>query len=171
VNGQVHALQIAPAETLANVLRSRLHLTGTKLGCESGTCGSCSVLVDGILKNACLTLAVFVDGREVTTIEGLADGDSLHPVQEAFVQSGAIQCGFCTPGMVMATVALLDKNPRPSESEIREGLAGNLCRCTGYQKIFDAVRKASSAITVPAETAGKTSEHRPAPAVFPGDRP
>lgn len=144
VNGESHALEVSPNETLVHVLRERLRLTGTKIGCDAGTCGSCSVLVDGRLKNACLTLAVFVDGRDVTTIEGLAVGEVLHPVQEAFVQSGAVQCGFCTPGMVMASVAFLNENPAPTDPEIREALAGNLCRCTGYTKIFEAIRRASA---------------------------
>lgn len=144
VNQQVYSIEVSPNETLVHVLRERLRLTGTKVGCEAGTCGSCSVLVEGRLKNACMTLAVLVDGLNVTTIEGLAEGKELHPVQAAFLQSGAVQCGFCTPGMVLATVALLDENPEPSDREIRVALAGNLCRCTGYTKIFESVRRASA---------------------------
>jgi aerobic carbon-monoxide dehydrogenase small subunit len=143
VNGEAHRLGVSPNESLAHVLRERLRLTGTKVGCESGVCGSCAVLIDGRLGNACITLAALVDGSAVTTIEGLADGDTLHPVQEAFVESGAVQCGFCTPGMVMASVALLNRNPSPSEVEIREALAGNLCRCTGYTSILTAVGRAA----------------------------
>ena len=146
VNGAAFALEVAPNETLAHVLRERLRLTGTKLGCESGACGSCTVLVDGRSRNACITLAILLDGFSITTIEGLADGDVLHPVQEAFVESGAIQCGFCTPGMVLASVALLNENPEPTDREIREALAGNLCRCTGYTKILAAVRRASDVL-------------------------
>jgi len=144
VNGAALALEVAAHESLAHVLRERLRLTGTKLGCDSGSCGSCAVIVDGRLRNACITLAVLIDGCSITTIEGLANGDVLHPVQEAFVESGAIQCGFCTPGMVLATVALLNENPAPSDREIREALVGNLCRCTGYTKIFAGVKRASN---------------------------
>ena len=149
INGARHSLAVDPNETLANVLRGRLELTGTKLGCESGACGSCSVLVDGRLRNSCLALAALLDGSEVLTVEGLAPGDctsrdSLHPVQRAFVDNNAIQCGYCTPGMVLAAVALLRDNPAPSDEAIREALSGNLCRCTGYTKIFAAVKQASS---------------------------
>lgn len=169
VNGEAHALEVYPNETLVHVLRQRLRLTGTKVGCEAGTCGSCSVLVDGLLKNACLTMAVLVDGRDVTTIEGLADGKMLHPVQEAFVQSGAIQCGFCTPGMVMASVALLNENPEPSDREIREALVGNLCRCTGYVKIIEGVRRASNVMKATAELAARAAEPPAAWTNIPGD--
>ncbi len=143
INGANHSLDVAPNESLAHVLRERLRLTGTKLGCGSGTCGSCAVHIDGKLKNACITLAALVDGCRVTTIEGLADGTTLHPVQKAFVAHGAVQCGYCTPGMVMAAVALLDEIPDPTERQIRLALAGNLCRCTGYVKIISAIRRAA----------------------------
>ncbi len=131
-------------ESLLTTLRDRLGLPGSKNACEQGECGSCSVLLDGELVCACLVLAAQADGHEVTTVEGLADGDELHRVQRAFVDAGAVQCGFCTPGLVVVTVDLLDRVPRPTEDEIREALSGNLCRCTGYAKIFDAVRLAAT---------------------------
>lgn len=138
VNGEVHAL-IAPVwKTLLEVLREDLGLTGTKHGCELGECGACTVLIDGALVLSCLVLAVEVGDRDITTIEGLADG-ALHPVQQAFVDSGALQCGYCTPGFVLAAVALLDHNASPTRAEIADALSGNLCRCTGYQRIIDAV--------------------------------
>jgi carbon-monoxide dehydrogenase small subunit len=131
-------------ESLLYVLRERLGLPGSKNACEQGECGSCSVLLDGTLVCACLVLAAQADGHEVTTVEGLAGEGELHPVQQAFVDAGAVQCGFCTPGLVVATADLLRQNRTPSEDEIREALSGNLCRCTGYAKIFDAVRTASA---------------------------
>ena len=130
-------------QSLLRVLRDVLGLTATKNACEQGECGSCSVLLDGTLVCACLVLAVQADGHEVLTVEGLADGEQLHVVQQAFVDAGAVQCGFCTPGLVVATADLLRRNARPSDDEIREALSGNLCRCTGYAKIFDAVRLAA----------------------------
>jgi carbon-monoxide dehydrogenase small subunit len=130
-------------ESLLFALRERLGLPGSKNACEQGECGSCSVLLDGELVCACLVLAAQADGHEVVTVEGLGAGNELHPVQQAFVDAGAVQCGFCTPGLVVATAALLDRTPDPSEDEIREALSGNLCRCTGYAKIFDAVRLAA----------------------------
>ena len=130
-------------ENLLYVLRERLGLPGAKAGCEQGECGSCSVLLDGTLVCACLVLAAQADGHDVTTVEGLGDDAGLHPVQQAFVDAGAVQCGFCTPGLVVATADLLRRNPDPSDDEIREALSGNLCRCTGYAKIFDAVRAAA----------------------------
>ena len=132
-------------ESLMYALRERLGLPGSKNACEQGECGSCSVLLDGTLVCSCLVLAAQADGHEVVTVEGLAQGGRLHAVQEAFVAAGAVQCGFCTPGLVVATADLLDRNPSPSEDEAREALSGNLCRCTGYQKIFDAVRLAAHA--------------------------
>jgi len=152
VNGQPVELLIEPNRTLLQVLREDLGLTGTKHGCGAGDCGSCTVLLDGRPVNSCLVLAVQVGGREVTTIEGLThpDGDQagrLHPVQESFVELGAIQCGFCTPGMILTSAALLEDNPRPSRQEIREAISGNLCRCTGYQKIVEAVEDASRKMT------------------------
>ena len=130
-------------ESLLYALREKLGFPGSKNACEQGECGSCSVLLDGTLVCACLVLAAQADGHEVTTVEGLADGDHLHRVQQAFVDAGAVQCGFCTPGLVMATVDLLAYSAVPSDDEIREALSGNLCRCTGYEKIFDAVRLAA----------------------------
>src|ERR687884_1327758 len=129
-------------ESLLYVLRERLGLPGSKNACEQGECGSCSVYLDGVLVCACLVLAGQAEGAEIVTVEGLAAGDALHPVQEAFVEAGAVQCGFCTPGLVVATHDLLARNPSPTDPEIREALAGNLCRCTGYEKILDAVRLA-----------------------------
>ena len=131
-------------ESLLYVLRERLGLPGSKNACEQGECGSCSVYLDRILVCACPVLAGQAEGAEIVTVEGLAAGDTLHPVQEAFVEAGAVQCGFCTPGLVVATHDLLARTPRPSDLEIREALAGNLCRCTGYEKILDAVRLAAS---------------------------
>jgi carbon-monoxide dehydrogenase small subunit len=144
VNGERRDTDVWPGESLLYVLRERLELPGSKNACEQGECGSCSVLLDGLLVCACLVLGGQADGHEVVTVEGLAENGGLHPVQEAFVQAGAVQCGFCTPGLVMATVDLLRGRPDPSDDEIREALSGNLCRCTGYQKIFEAVRLAAS---------------------------
>lgn len=140
VNDEPHELLIAPNRTLLEVIRNDLGLTGTKEGCGTGECGACTVLLDGEPVNACLTLALQAHGRKVTTIEGLAKGDLLHPLQKAFIVHGAIQCGFCTPGMILSAKALLERNPKPKEIEIREALVGNLCRCTGYQKIVEAIR-------------------------------
>jgi carbon-monoxide dehydrogenase small subunit len=143
VNGELRDADVWEGESLLYVLRERLGLPGSKNACEQGECGSCSVFLDGVLVCACLVLGVQADGHEVVTVEGLAGGDELHPVQEAFVEAGAVQCGFCTPGLVVAAVDLLQRSPQPSDDEIREALSGNLCRCTGYQKIFDAVRAAA----------------------------
>ncbi len=143
VNETTHDLFTAPNRTLSQVLREDLGLTGTKQGCGVGDCGSCTVLLDGKPVNSCLVLAVQASGRRVTTIEGVADGNRLHPIQEAMVEHGAIQCGFCSPGMILSAKALLEDNPRPSRQEIRQALSGNLCRCTGYQKIVEAVEDAS----------------------------
>jgi carbon-monoxide dehydrogenase small subunit len=143
VNGERHDTDVWEGESLLYVLRERLGLPGSKNACEQGECGSCSVFLDGTLVCACLVLGAQAEGHEVMTVEGLADGDELHAVQDAFVQAGAVQCGFCTPGLVMATADLLQRNPSPTDDEIREALSGNLCRCTGYQKIFDAVRLAT----------------------------
>jgi aerobic-type carbon monoxide dehydrogenase small subunit (CoxS/CutS family) len=142
VNGYVHELVVKPHQTLLDVLRDDLQLTGTKEGCGLGECGACTVLMNGKPVNSCLILAPEADGAEILTIEGLAEAGNLHPVQKAFVEKGAIQCGFCTPGMVMATVGLLNENPKLSREEIRKGLIGNLCRCTGYIKIIEAVEAA-----------------------------
>jgi aerobic carbon-monoxide dehydrogenase small subunit len=144
VNGEPHEADVWGGESLLFALRERLGLPGSKNACEQGECGSCSVLLDGTLVCACLVLAAQADGHEVVTVEGLVEEGRLHRVQEAFVQAGAVQCGFCTPGLVVATADLLERSPDPSEDEIREALSGNLCRCTGYTKIFDAVRLAAS---------------------------
>ncbi|MDX6474739.1 MAG: aerobic carbon-monoxide dehydrogenase small subunit [Gaiellaceae bacterium] len=143
INGEQHEADCWEGESLLFALREKLGFPGAKNACEQGECGSCSVLLDGTLVCACLVLAAQADGHEVTTVEGLADGDGLHAVQQAFVDAGAVQCGFCTPGLVVATADLLRRTASPSDDEIREALSGNLCRCTGYAKIFDAVRLAA----------------------------
>jgi carbon-monoxide dehydrogenase small subunit len=143
VNGEALEADAWAGESLLVTLRDRLGLPGSKNACEQGECGSCSVLLDGILVCACLVLAVQADGHEVVTVEGLADGE-LHPVQRAFAEAGAVQCGFCTPGLVVAAADLLGRHPRPTDDEIREALSGNICRCTGYAKILDAVRGAAA---------------------------
>ncbi|HEV8311101.1 MAG TPA: (2Fe-2S)-binding protein [Methylomirabilota bacterium] len=144
VNGRDCAEAVAPRWLLTDFLRDRLGLTGTHVGCEHGVCGACTVLLDGEPVRACLMLAVQADGATITTVEGLApDGARLHPVQEAFRQEHGLQCGFCTPGLLLTAVALLRDTPRPSDAEIRQGLAGSLCRCTGYQNVVRAVRRAS----------------------------
>jgi carbon-monoxide dehydrogenase small subunit len=143
VNGISYELDVKPWETLVDVLRNDLGLTGTKEGCGLGECGACTVIMEGKVVNSCLVLAAEADGKKITTIEGLADGDKLHPIQEAFVEQGGLQCGFCTPGMILSTKALLDENTNPSEEEIRRGIAGNLCRCTGYTKIIESIKAAA----------------------------
>ena len=143
VNGVEVEADCWEGESLLFALREKLGYPGSKNACEQGECGSCSVLLDGTLVCSCLVLAGQAEGHDVTTIEGLADGERLHPVQEAFVEAGAVQCGFCTPGLVVATADLLRRRPDPTDDEIREALSGNLCRCTGYEKIFDAVRLAA----------------------------
>jgi aerobic carbon-monoxide dehydrogenase small subunit len=143
VNQKDHHLTINGHETLLEVLRDRLSLTGTKTACEEAECGACTVLIDGKAVLSCILLAADVDGKAVTTIEGMANGDQLHPIQKAFLENGAVQCGFCTPGMVLATKALLDQNPNPTPEDVKNGLDGNICRCAGYPKIFDAVRAAA----------------------------
>ncbi len=147
LNGELMEMEVEDHWTLLHLLREELGLTGTKEGCGSGECGACTVLVDGMAVNSCLFLAADVDGKEVLTIEGLAAPDgTLHPLQRAFIENGAIQCGFCTPGMILSAKALLDENPYPTEEEIRHALAGNLCRCTGYLQIFRAVADAARRI-------------------------
>ncbi len=143
VNKKQYRLLVPPNMTLLDVLREKLKLTGTKEGCGKGECGACTVIFNGRSANSCLILAPQADGAEILTIEGVGTIDNLHPIQKAFVDEGAVQCGFCTPGMVMSSFYLLNKNPNPTEEEIREGLSGNLCRCTGYVKIIKAVEKAS----------------------------
>jgi len=139
INNRKHSLMIEKNWTLLYVLREVLDLTGTKCGCGTNDCGACRVIVDGIAKNSCCLLARNMEGHEITTIEGLADGNRLHPIQQAFIDAGAVQCGFCTPGMIMSSKALLDQNPDPTEAQVREALEPNLCRCTGYVKIVEAV--------------------------------
>lgn len=143
INGEPMSLQINPWESALAVLRDRLELTGTKEGCGIGECGACTILVDGKAVDSCLMLAAQLDGRNVETIEGVANGDVLHPIQEKFLSHGAVQCGFCTPGMVMSAKALLDSNAEPYSKEIVEAVSGNLCRCTGYKQIVDAVQDAA----------------------------
>jgi aerobic carbon-monoxide dehydrogenase small subunit len=144
VNGEQHEADVWEGESLLFALRERLGLPGSKNACEQGECGSCSVLLDGELVCSCLVLAAQAEGHDVVTVEGLAREEQLHPVQQAFAETGAVQCGFCTPGLIVATADLLAHNPDPGDDEIREALSGNLCRCTGYAKIFDAVRLAAS---------------------------
>jgi len=146
VNGELRPANVPAEMTLLSLLRDVLGLTGTKLGCDVGDCGACTVLVDGQAVNACLMLAAQADGREVLTIEGLASADRLHPLQQAFENHAALQCGFCGPGAILSAKALLDGNPAPTTREIREALAGNLCRCTGYSKMIEAVQAAARAL-------------------------
>jgi len=144
VNGMAYKMEVEPRRTLLELIREDLELTGTKEGCGLGECGTCTVLLDGRPIKSCITLAVQANGREVTTIEGVEGADgTLHPIQQAFIDHGAIQCGFCTPGMVLSAKALLDENPRPTEMEVKQAIAGNLCRCTGYQKIVEAILSAA----------------------------
>ena len=144
VNGRTHRLFVRPWHTLLQVLRDQISLTGTKRGCNQGVCGACSVTIDGTLVRGCLTLAVDATGRDIVTVEGLAEGNELSPVQQALLDRGAVQCGFCMPGMAIAATALLADNPEPSDDEIRDGLSGNLCRCSGYVKVIEAVKSASA---------------------------
>jgi len=139
VNGKLHSLVVDPNRTLLEVLREDLGLTGTKQACDTGGCGTCTVIIDSRPVYSCLVLVVDCEGRDILTIEGLASDGELHPIQKAFIKYGAIQCGFCTPGMVMSAKALLDTNPEPTEQEVRKAIAGNLCRCTGYTKIVEAI--------------------------------
>ncbi len=143
VNGVPYTLSVDPRRTLNQILRDDLGLKGTKFACGTGDCGACTVIMNGKTVNSCLTLAFEVDGKEILTIEGLSSGEKLHPIQEAFVEAGAVQCGFCTPGMIMSSKYLLDNSENPSDEEIKKGLDGNLCRCTGYYKIIEAVKLAS----------------------------
>lgn len=140
VNGEIRDLMVKPSETLLEVLRDKLGLIGTKEGCDTGRCGACNVLIEGNVVRSCLTLAISVRDKEIITIEGLAKGEKLHPIQQAFIKHGALQCGFCTPGMIITSKALLDENHDPSEEEIKQALAGNICRCTGYVKIIEAIQ-------------------------------
>ncbi len=144
INNEAMELAVKPNLTLADLLRYELGLTGTKKGCDTGDCGACTVLMNGKPVNACLVLAIQAHGSDIETIEGLATEDGLHPIQASFVDKGAIQCGYCSPGMIMSAKALLDNNPSPTEEQVRQGISGNLCRCTGYQKIIEAIEAASS---------------------------
>ncbi|HTC09109.1 MAG TPA: (2Fe-2S)-binding protein [Acetobacteraceae bacterium] len=146
INGEPVEYLCETQQTLLDVLRNELHLTGSKEGCASGDCGACTVILDGKMVCSCLVLGVETEGKTVTTVEGIAQGDKLHPVQQRFLEYAALQCGFCTPGFIVATKALLDENPNPTETEIRYWLAGNLCRCTGYDKIVRAVQAAAADI-------------------------
>jgi carbon-monoxide dehydrogenase small subunit len=145
VNGQEREIMVEPQQTLLDALRYDLGLTGTKEGCGDGNCGSCTVLLDGQAVNSCLVFAIEVEGQEITTIEGLYHGGELHPLQQAFIDEGAVQCGFCTPGVILMAKAFLDSNPNPTEVEVRQAIAGNLCRCTGYDKIVRAILKVAAA--------------------------
>ena len=146
VNGEEHDVVVSPNETLVEVLRERLELTGTKMGCGEGACGTCTVLLDGKPVRSCLTLAVEVQGKVIVTIEGLAEGGELHPVQKAFIEHGAIQCGFCSPAMILTSKALLEENPHPTEEEVRSAISGLVCRCTGYAKIVEAILAAADSV-------------------------
>jgi aerobic carbon-monoxide dehydrogenase small subunit len=146
VNGQSHSLEVEPRLLLVHLLREKLGLTGTHVGCDTTSCGACTVLVDGTPIKSCTHFAVQVDGREVKTVEGLAEGGQLHPIQQAFKEEHGLQCGFCTPGMLLVSAALLEENPNPSEEEIRWAISGNICRCTGYQNIVKAVQWAANAM-------------------------
>jgi carbon-monoxide dehydrogenase small subunit len=153
INGENFDLAISPTAYLIDVIREAVGLTGTKKGCGIGDCGACTVLIDGRPSLSCITLAMACEGKSIVTIEGLSRGSELHPVQRAFVDKGAVQCGFCTPGMVLSAVALLNENPRPTEPEIKTALAGNLCRCTGYVKIIEAVEHAGKVLSGESENA------------------
>ena len=146
VNGQSHQVVVKPQDLLVDVLREQIGLTGTKKGCGTGECGACTVLIDGRPVNSCLVIAVRAQGKEILTIEGLGTPEQLHPLQQAFIENAAVQCGFCAPGMLLAAKALLDQNQFPTEREIRQAISGNLCRCTGYAKIVKAVQSAAQAL-------------------------
>jgi carbon-monoxide dehydrogenase small subunit len=146
VNGQTYEVETQPWRTLAEVLRDQLHLTGTKISCAEGHCGACTVIIDGKAVNSCLMLIAEAQGKKILTIEGLSKGGELHPIQDAFVTHGAVQCGFCTPGLIMGTKAFLLENPSPSEEEIKKALSGHLCRCTGYVQVLEAVKVAAEHI-------------------------
>jgi carbon-monoxide dehydrogenase small subunit len=143
VNGKPYQIAVTPSRTLLELIREDLGLTGAKEGCGQGECGACTVIMDNKTVNSCLVLAAEADGKTITTIEGLADGDRLHPIQQAFAYNGGLQCGFCTPGMILSAKVLLDENPHPTDDDIRRGIAGNFCRCTGYAKIFTSIKAAA----------------------------
>jgi len=144
INGNKRKIETSPSTRLLDLLRDDLHLTGTKEGCGKGECGACTVIMNGELVASCLVLAPQAEGAVITTIEGIGSGDHLDPIQEAFIETGAVQCGFCTPGMILAAKKLLEENSHPNENDIKRGISGNLCRCTGYQKIFDAIKLAAN---------------------------
>ncbi len=146
VNGQEVKVRVEPSATLAMVLREQLALTGTKIGCEEGECGACTVLVENEAVNSCIYPAMKAAGHHILTVEGLADNEQLHPLQRAFLEHGAVQCGYCTPGLLLSAVALLGRNPNPSEAEIRRAISGNLCRCTGYTKVIRAIQEAAQTL-------------------------
>ncbi len=139
INGNIYEVMVSARDLLVDVLRKKLGLTGTKKGCGQGECGTCTVIIDGTPTLSCITLAIACQGKEIITIEGMEKNGELDPIQQSFIDKGAVQCGFCTPGMILTTKSLLDRNPNPSRKEIKKGLSGNLCRCTGYEKIFEAV--------------------------------
>ncbi len=147
INGETYELKVKPNILLLDLIRDEIGLTGTKRGCDTGECGACTVLIESKPVNSCLVLAVEADGKNILTIEGLTKNGKLHPIQEAFIEEGAVQCGFCTPGMILSAKALLDTNPNPKEEEIKKAIAGNLCRCTGYTKIIKAIISAAKKIT------------------------
>ena len=147
INSKQHAVDLKGNETLMEALRDVLNMTGTKTACQESECGTCTVIIDGKARLSCITLAANCEGQNITTIEGLAQGDQLHPVQQAFIDHGSSQCGFCIPGFIMSSVALLDKNPRPSQQDIEYALDGNICRCAGYPKIFEAIRQAGETMS------------------------
>jgi len=146
LNGHLYALEVEAKDLLVDVIREKAGLMGTKEGCGTGECGACTVLLDGEAVNSCLCLAIAMEGKEIVTVEGLGDPSNLHPLQQAFIDNGAVQCGFCIPGLLMSAEALLRKNPNPTEQEIREGIAGNICRCTGYLKIVQSIEQAASVL-------------------------
>ncbi|MDF1552732.1 MAG: (2Fe-2S)-binding protein [Deferrisomatales bacterium] len=171
VNGDEHSLMVKGNTTLTNALRDQLELTGTKKGCELGDCGSCTVLIDGKPVDSCMVLAVEADGREITTVEGVAQNGKLDAIQEAMVNYGAVQCGYCTPGMVLSAKALLTRNPHPTEHQVREAIAGNLCRCTGYVHIVEAVLAAAEGRVVPEDDAPAAAQGRSIASCDRGTRP
>lgn len=146
INGKVFQVDVEPQELLVDVIREKIGLTGTKKGCGTGECGACTVLIDGEPVNSCMYLAVRAEGKDIITIEGLGQPENLHPLQQAFIKNAAVQCGFCAPGMLLSAKALLDENPDPTEKEIRQGIAGNICRCSGYVKIVKAIKEAAAVL-------------------------
>ncbi len=160
INGEEHDVLAHPGESLLDVLRNRLFLTGTKQGCNEGDCGACTVIMEGRPVNACLVLAVEAVGQKILTIEGLANGSKLHPLQEAFLKYGGFQCGFCTPGMLLSAKSLIEQNPDPTDEEIKQGISGNLCRCTGYAKIVESIREAARVMRGAEKKSGHKRRHQ-----------